>query len=78
MKNGPVQSVIIVYSDFLHYSKGIYKYMSGIQEDLQAVKLIGWGVENGTKYWLIANCWNSDWGEDGEIMASVTTANLLV
>nr|AAX55208.2 Hc58 [Haemonchus contortus] len=29
-----------------------------------AVKMIGWGVENGTKYWLIANSWNKDWGEE--------------
>ncbi|KIH54441.1 papain family cysteine protease [Ancylostoma duodenale] len=31
---------------------------------LHAVKVIGWGTENGTDYWLIANSWNTDWGED--------------
>jgi cathepsin B len=24
--------------------------------------LMGWGVENGTPYWLVANSWNMDWG----------------
>jgi cathepsin B len=26
---------------------------------------LGWGVENGTPYWLVANSWNSDWGDNG-------------
>lgn len=32
---------------------------------LHAVKMIGWGEENGTKYWLVANSWNEDWGDKG-------------
>jgi len=30
-----------------------------------AVVTIGWGEENGEKYWLIQNSWGPDWGEDG-------------
>ena len=30
-----------------------------------AVKMIGWGNENGLDYWLCANSWNSTWGMDG-------------
>ncbi|KAK6054241.1 papain family cysteine protease [Cooperia oncophora] len=30
-----------------------------------AVKMIGWGTENGTPYWICSNSWNSDWGEKG-------------
>lgn len=30
-----------------------------------AIRIIGWGVENGIPYWLIANSWNSDWGLKG-------------
>ena len=25
----------------------------------------GWGEENGTPYWLVANSWNYDWGDNG-------------
>eukprot|EP00746_Dinoflagellata_sp_MGD_P009925 gnl/MRDRNA2_/MRDRNA2_120344_c0_seq1.p1 gnl/MRDRNA2_/MRDRNA2_120344_c0~~gnl/MRDRNA2_/MRDRNA2_120344_c0_seq1.p1 ORF type:complete len:155 (+),score=35.32 gnl/MRDRNA2_/MRDRNA2_120344_c0_seq1:3-467(+) len=30
-----------------------------------AVKIVGWGVENGVKYWKVANSWNPYWGEKG-------------
>lgn len=30
-----------------------------------AIKIIGWGVENDTPYWLVANSWNTSWGEKG-------------
>jgi len=30
-----------------------------------AVKMIGWGIDNGVKYWTIANSWNEDWGNAG-------------
>ncbi len=39
--------------------------MSGAALGGHAVKMIGWGEENGTPYWLIANSWNSDWGDHG-------------
>ena len=25
------------------------------------MKILGWGYENGTAYWLVANSWNTDW-----------------
>ena len=27
--------------------------------------MLGWGVENGSKYWLMANSWNTAWGDKG-------------
>ncbi|EYB96045.1 hypothetical protein Y032_0154g3007 [Ancylostoma ceylanicum] len=64
-KNGPVVAAFKVYEDFSFYKGGIYVHKWGIQTGAHAVKVIGWGRENGTDYWLIANSWNTDWGEDG-------------
>jgi len=38
-----------------------------------AVKIIGWGVEKGTPYWLVANSWNTDWGDNGMQLYTCTT-----
>ncbi|XP_042473382.1 cathepsin B-like protease 2 [Zingiber officinale] len=64
--NGPVEVDFTVYEDFAHYQSGVYKHLTGYPMGGHAVKLIGWGTsEEGEDYWLIANSWNTEWGEDG-------------
>jgi cathepsin B len=65
MTNGPVESSFSVYSDFLTYTGGVYQQTSQDYLGGHAIKIMGWGVENGTPYWLVANSWNPDWGLDG-------------
>jgi len=62
---GPVEAVFLVSADFEQYSSGIYHHVTGAGLGFHAVKIVGWGVENGTDYWKVANSWNKYWGEDG-------------
>jgi len=65
MTGGPVETAFTVYSDFENYAGGIYHHVSGSMAGGHAVKIVGWGVESGTKYWKVANSWNPYWGEKG-------------
>jgi len=65
MEKGSVSATLTVYEDFEAYSSGVYKHVSGKNLGGHAVKMIGWGVDNGTPYWTIANSWNPSWGENG-------------
>lgn len=65
MTHGPVEVSFDVYADFEAYKTGVYKHVTGDYLGGHAVKMIGWGVENGVKYWTIVNSWNEDWGELG-------------
>jgi hypothetical protein len=45
---------------------GIYKPLDDGNELYgHCAKLMGWGVQNGTPYWLYMNTWGRDWGENG-------------
>jgi cathepsin B len=65
MTNGPVEAAFTVYADFLTYKSGVYVYKSGAELGGHAIKILGWGVENGLPYWTVANSWNTDWGNAG-------------
>jgi cathepsin B len=64
-QGGPVAAAFTVYSDFEAYKSGVYTHTSGQALGGHAVKIVGWGEDNGTDYWLVANSWNEDWGEKG-------------
>jgi len=63
--NGPVTTGFNVYSDWVHYRSGVYQTTGG--EDLggHAVRIIGWGIEDEKKYWLVANSFGVEWGDKG-------------
>jgi cathepsin B len=66
MTNGPVEAVFEVYQDFLTYKSGVYQHSKDSHYlSNHAIKILGWGVDSGTPYWIIANSWNPNWGNDG-------------
>merc|ERR1712099_202645 len=51
----------------MSYHSGVYNKHSWEREPEggHAVKMVGWGVEDGTDYWLVANSWSTTWGIEG-------------
>ncbi|KRZ22771.1 Cathepsin B-like cysteine proteinase 6, partial [Trichinella pseudospiralis] len=65
MMNGPLEVAFQVYEDFLLYKTGVYQHHTGSALGGHAVRLLGWGEQNGVPYWLLANSWNTEWGDEG-------------
>jgi len=66
MTKGPIEACFSVYEDFLSYKSGVYQHTSGAYLGGHCVKVQGWGVENGSPYWLVNNQWTTFWGDNGQ------------
>ena len=47
------------------YKSGVYTTTEKHYIGAHAVKIVGWGIDSGSPYWLVANSWNTEWGEGG-------------
>ncbi|CAP36299.1 Protein CBR-CPR-4 [Caenorhabditis briggsae] len=65
LAHGPVEAAFTVYEDFYQYKSGVYVHTTGQELGGHAIRILGWGTDNGTPYWLVANSWNVNWGENG-------------
>lgn len=62
---GPITCSIADPPTFKAYKGGIYEDKTGIKKQTHAISVVGWGEENGVKYWLGRNSWGEYWGEKG-------------
>lgn len=64
---GPVATGFNVYPDLHHFDgKSIYEW-DGIGKSTggHSCVIVGWGEEDGKKYWIIRNSWGKEWGDNG-------------
>jgi cathepsin C len=76
LQHGPIAVGLEPGEDFMYYADGIYKSSPVSNHTIpfkdteweqmdHGVLLVGYGEEDGQKYWKIQNSWGPDWGEDG-------------
>lgn len=49
----------------MNYTSGVYEDKTGELDIDHDISVVGWGVEDGKKYWLVRNSWGTHWGEHG-------------
>jgi C1A family cysteine protease len=70
-KYGPIVSGFFVFPSFMskYDGKTVYKPTQAEREagaeGGHAIRVIGWGVQDGEEYWLCANSWSPQWGDNG-------------
>lgn len=66
---GPLLSGMQIYSEFYTFDPKTQILGFPSDDDVfisgHAVEIIGWGEENGVKFWWIKNSWGEDWGMGG-------------
>jgi len=60
---GLVYCGFAVYSDFMYYSGGIYKYTSGSLQGYHAIAIVGY--DDANQCFKVKNSWGTSWGESG-------------
>merc|ERR1719253_2242777 len=73
VQHGPLAVGLEPNEDFMYYADGIYRSSTpknhSKTDDWEQVDhgvlLVGYGEEDGQKYWKVQNSWGPDWGEDG-------------
>ncbi|KAH0820475.1 hypothetical protein GEV33_002316 [Tenebrio molitor] len=77
MMHGPVVSNFEVMGDFITYQEGVYRHLQGNFIGVHTFRILGWGVENGTNYWLAANSWGPTFGKLGGFVKVLRGVNHL-
>lgn len=73
---GPIACGIYVTPKFELYSGGIYSEWTLTDLPNHELSLVGWGVEDGTEFWIGRNSWGNYWGEHGFFRIRMHSHNL--
>ena len=63
---GPIACSVYAHTDsFLKYTSGVITDDTPYNVTTHVISLIGWGMDNGVKYWIGRNSFGTEWGEGG-------------
>eukprot|EP00933_Yihiella_yeosuensis_P060928 TRINITY_DN63731_c0_g1_i1.p1 TRINITY_DN63731_c0_g1~~TRINITY_DN63731_c0_g1_i1.p1 ORF type:complete len:699 (-),score=103.00 TRINITY_DN63731_c0_g1_i1:175-2271(-) len=66
LQRGPIACAIATPEDFCNFvGDGIYQDLVGKAKIDHLISVVGYGEENGQKYWVIRNSWGTYWGNYG-------------
>ena len=65
--------MMYIYGDYYNYKSGIYVHNNVYKNwiGFHSIAIMGWGVNNGVKYWLIQDSYGESKGENGFIKVQI-------
>eukprot|EP00440_Ansanella_granifera_P047095 gb/GFBE01051004.1/.p1 GENE.gb/GFBE01051004.1/~~gb/GFBE01051004.1/.p1 ORF type:complete len:677 (+),score=121.18 gb/GFBE01051004.1/:1-2031(+) len=68
LQRGPIACSIATPDDFCNFvGDGIYEDLEGKSPVDHLISVVGYGEENGKKFWVVRNSWGTYWGHYGFI-----------
>ncbi len=64
-QRGPIACGVAVPQALEDYKSGIFHDKTGDMNIVHDISVVGFGVENGVKYWTVRNSWGQHFGEEG-------------
>jgi cathepsin X len=64
-QRGPISCGIAVTYEMENYKSGIFIDKTGFVDINHEVSIVGFGEEDGIKFWEVRNSWGSEWGMEG-------------